>query len=87
MASPKDETAFKTQGCQIMNISCLSDYIRNKQINKKIISGKQKLVRSILNVRNIITAFISSSPKARLNANPLQNSGTAQPNDRLNSLD
>lgn len=46
MASPKDETAFKTQGCQIMNISCLSDYIRNKQINKKIISGKQKLVRS-----------------------------------------
>lgn len=46
MASLKDETAFKTQGCQIMNISWLSDYIRNKKINKKIISGKQKLVRS-----------------------------------------
>lgn len=46
MASPNDETAFKTQGFQITNISRLMDYICNKKINKKIILRKQKLMRS-----------------------------------------
>lgn len=35
MASSNDETAFKTQGFQISNISRLTDYICNKKNNFK----------------------------------------------------